>query len=196
MSDQSPDLGSGLVAQAKEGDEQALRDLVEGAYPRVRRWTLVLTGDPHDAEDLTQDVLVHMIRKLDSFQGNAQFSTWLYTITRNAATDRFRKRSRRKSFEAHNPSVFREIVPDSPEDPSLAAERSETRDLVRSFFLELPDRQREIFDLVELQDVPAVEVAERLGIEPVSVRAHLFKARKRIRERILQEYPDFRSQGT
>jgi RNA polymerase sigma-70 factor, ECF subfamily len=190
VSDRAPGFDADLVARAREGDEAALRSVVDQAYPLVRRWTLVLTGDPADADDLTQDVLVQMIRKLGSFHGDAQFTTWLYAVTRNAATDEFRKRARRRRIEDEDPGVFRDLIPDSAEDPSRAAERAETRELVRTFFVDLPDRQREIFDLVELQDVPAVEVAKRLGIEAVSVRAHLFKARKRMRERILAAYPN------
>ena len=58
--------------------------------------------------------------------------------------------------------------------PVVSRERVKSKalgHLVRTFFVDLPDRQREVFDLVELQDVPAVEVAERLGMEAVSVRA-------------------------
>ena len=58
------------------------------------------------------------------------------------------------------------------------------------FFEQLPGRQREIFDLVELQGLSGAEVSELLDIEAVSVRAHLFKARKRLRRLILQTSPE------
>ena len=63
-------------------------------------------------------------------------------------------------------------------------------DLVKAFFRELPLRQREAFDLVELQGLSSPEAAQRLGIEPVSVRANLFKARKALRARILEARPE------
>ena len=61
--------------------------------------------------------------------------------------------------------------------------------MVRTFFGELPPRQREVFDLADLQGLPSTEIAARLGIEPVSVRAHLFKARRALRARILEAHP-------
>lgn len=69
-------------------------------------------------------------------------------------------------------------------------EAHEIRALLDVFFLALPDRQRQVFDLVELQGYSAVAAARLMGIEPVSVRAHLFKARKRLRERILRDRPE------
>jgi len=185
-----PDFESGLARRAREGDQDSLRALVEQAYPLVRRWALIHVGNPVDADDLTQDVLVMMIRRLDSFQGDALFSTWLYAVTRNAAADRFRKEARRARI-AKDPGAYDLLLPSPADDPSKAPERAELRELLRTFFEELPQRQREVFDLVELQGLPAAEVAERLGLEPVSVRAHLFKARKKMRARILVFHPDF-----
>jgi RNA polymerase sigma factor (sigma-70 family) len=55
---------------------------------------------------------------------------------------------------------------------------------------ELSDRQREVFDLVDLQGIAAVEVGAMLGMEPVTVRSHLFRARRAIRKRILESHPE------
>ena len=184
-----PDVPGSVLERARRGDDDALEALVRAAYPAVRRWTLVQTGDAAEADDLTQDVLIRMIQKLDSFHGDAQFGTWLYSVTRNAATDRFRKQARRRRL-ATAPTAFEDLVPTGPEDPMKAVERREVSSLVRLFFAELPDRQREVFDLVELQGLSAAEASEMLGIEPVSVRANLFKARKRLRTRILEARPE------
>lgn len=66
MSDRTLDFPSGLVDGARQGDGRALRALTVRAYPVVHRWALVHTGDPMEADDLTQDVLVQMIRKMES----------------------------------------------------------------------------------------------------------------------------------
>lgn len=184
-----PEIPRDLVMRARQGDDDALKALVEAVYPSVRRWALVHTGEASDADDLTQDVLIRMIRRFDSFHGDARFGTWLYSMTRNAATDRFRKQHRRALLR-EDPRAYIDLVPAGPEDPSRSIERREIGSMLRTFFEELPRRQREIFDLVELQGVPATEVAELLGIEPVSVRANLFKARRRLRARILEIRPE------
>ncbi len=195
MSAPSPEIDASLVRRAQAGDQDALRSVVERAYPLVRRQALVHTGDPTDADDLTQDVLIQMIRKLDAFHGESRFTTWLYVITRNAAVDRHRNRHRRARL-ADEPAAYEALVPSEAEDPSRHAERAELRALLRAFFEELPERQREVFDLVELQGLPAREAAERMGLEPVSVRAHLFKARKRLRARILAEHPELGAEAS
>ena len=189
MSDHTLEFPSDLVDGARQGDEGALRALTERAYPVVHRWALVHTGDPTEADDLTQDVLIQMIQKMESFQADARFSTWLYAVTRNAASDRHRKRARRTRL-VEDPKAYLELVPEAANDPAKVAERQELGDMLHVFFEQLPERQREIFDLVELRGLSAAEVSELLGIEPVSVRAHLFKARKRLRRLILQTSPE------
>ncbi len=188
VSDHPPDITPDLVDRARKGHEEALKALIEGAYPLVRRWALVHTGEPADADDLTQDVLVQMLRKLDSFHVEARFTTWLYTVTRNAS-DRFRRRRRRERLTEER-ERYADLVTTAVDDVSRELEREELRGLLRAFFTDLPDRQREIFDLVELQGLATVEVAGMLGIEPVSVRAHLFKARRSLRARMFAQRPD------
>jgi len=186
---QAQEIDSRLVSKARSGDPEALRMLVSTAYPLVHRWALVRTGDPTEADDLTQDVLVQVIRKVGAYSGASKFTTWLYTVTRNAAADRFRK-DRRRRRATQDPRSLARITADPPPDPAQAADRSHLGEVVRTFFQELPPRQREVFDLGDLQGLTSVEIAERLGIAPVSVRANLFKARRTLRARILERHPE------
>ncbi len=182
------EFGPELVRRAQEGDRAALRTLVESAYPLVRRWSLVRLADEADADDLTQEVMIQVIRRLKSFRGESLFTTWLYQLTRNAAVDKSRasvRRSRARERMAAELPAYAAVAPEV--DESLR--RQEQHALLRPFFDELPERQRAVFDLVELQDRPTKEVAEMLGIEPVSVRANLFKARRTLRQKIMEAYP-------
>ncbi len=183
-------LSPDLVRRAREGDEEALRDLVTRAHPIVRRWALVRTGDPTEADDLAQDVLVQMIRRLASYQGTAAFGTWLYTVTRNAAEDRRRLGNRREKAR-RSAEALGALLPARTERPDEALDRERLASLLRAFFEELPPRQREVLDLSDLQGFTSPEIAGMLGIEPVSVRAHLFKARRTLRRRILKAHPYF-----
>ncbi len=72
----------------------------------------------------------------------------------------------------------------------MALVRRELAGLLETFMRELPHRQREVFDLIELQGVPAKEVAKLIGIRAASVRGSLFKARGTLRRRILAAWPD------
>ena len=187
MSDRALDIPGQLLARARD-DDSALSDLIDAAAPVVRRWAMVQTGDAADADDVTQEVLIRMIRNLDALPEPPRLAGWLYTVTRNAAADRFRSRSRQRTA-ADSEDIVASAVSDSA-DPASDAERNELGELLLSAFRELPNRQREVFDLVELQGVPATEAAEMLGIRATSVRGNLFKARRNLRRRILTVWPD------
>ena len=188
MSNRVLDIPGEVVARARDDDDAALRDLIDRATPLVRRWALVQTGDATEADDLTQEVLIRMIRNLDALPDPPRLSAWLYTVTRNAAADRFRKRARRREAVDSEPALG--MLADDAADPADDAERGELRLLLATLFQELPRRQREVFDLVELQGVPAVEAAGILGIRATSVRGNLFKARRNLRRRILASWPE------
>lgn len=189
MSGRTIVISERLVKEARRGDEAALRGLVEAVYPLVRRWALVQTCDAADADDVTQDVLVRMVRKLDTFQGDSRFESWLYAATRNAALDRHRRDQRARRI-TDDRGIRLRLLPTAAPDPARAAEQRELGGVLGAFFEDLPERQRQAFDLVELQGYTASGAAEVMGLEAVSVRAHLFKARRSLRARILSERPD------
>jgi len=82
------------------------------------------------------------------------------------------------------------VEADPAESPDEALDRERIRALVETFFEELPPRQRAVFDLADLQGFTSPEIAEMLDIAPVSVRAHLFKARRTLRKKILEGHPE------
>src|SRR5437870_8786647 len=79
--------------------EQVFRDYAPRVYNLARR----MLGNDADAEDVTQDVLLQVVRKLDTFRGDAQFATWLHRVTVNAALGHRRKRAQRDQREIHDP---------------------------------------------------------------------------------------------
>jgi RNA polymerase sigma-70 factor, ECF subfamily len=185
-------VSSELVTLAQGGDSRALRTLVERAHPLVRRWALVHTGDATDADDLTQDVLVHMIRRLNRYEGRSAFTTWLYAVTRNAAKDHLRARARRdrlgERFEAAGGGRGAAEASEH-RDPAAEARRSGLAAAALEAFRKLPTRQREAFDLAELQGLAAVEAGARLGIAASTVRVNLLRARRALRARLLEMDP-------
>lgn len=180
-----------LIRRASRGDDDAFAALVARLLPRLRRWALVRTGDADDADEVVQRTLIRLHRSLPSFQHRSRLSSWAYRILRNAATDLERERSARPGDEPLPP-------PDSPSTPAgssdplgqLHARRMAAA--VRAFFDALPPRQREVLELVDHQGLKPVEVARRLGMNPVTVRANLFKARRAVRERVLEQYPELK----
>jgi RNA polymerase sigma-70 factor (ECF subfamily) len=177
-----------LIRGAQAGEGAAFEGLVRHYYQQIYRWAVARTGDRDDAEDVTQETLVRLHRHLPSFDGRSRFSTWLYQVTRSAAADLHRKRARRERLALR---VKRQSsVAVDPRGDEVMKDEKRASDLVKTFLGELSERQREVFDLVDLQGFSTVEVSELLRMEPVTVRSHLFRARKAIRKKLLESYPE------
>jgi RNA polymerase sigma-70 factor (ECF subfamily) len=178
-----------LASLASSGDDAAFTTLVTRFQPAVFRWALIFARDPDEAEDITQEVFVRAYRQLGDYRSDGPLDAWLYRITRRAALELTRKGRRRARLvlsPAASPS--RDVY---TTDPGGRVDRERAATLIRELFAGLPSRQREIFDLVDLQGLSPTEAAERTGMKPVSVRANLFKARKAIRESLLASHPAY-----
>ncbi len=180
-----------LVRRAQAGDEAAFEHLVRRFYDRIYRWALVRTSDPDDAEDVTQQVLVNLHRGLLTFDGRAQFSTWLYRVVTNASSGFLRGRlrwGRLKERVAVQQSLLGGV--ETPEGIDCEAAETRAAALVGVFLEQLPRRQREVFDLVDLQGYEPVEVSRMLELRPVTVRTHLLRARRALRRKIIESHPE------
>ena len=182
-------LDAQLASLASSGDDSAFTTLVTRFQPAVFRWALMFAADPDEAEDITQEVFVRTYRELGQYRSDGPLDAWLYRITRRAATQMRRTRKRRGRL-ALSPAAqpLRDVY---TTDPGGRVDRERAASVIRELFADLPRRQREIFDLVDLQGFSPAEAAERTGMKPVSVRANLFKARKAIRESLLATHPSY-----
>ncbi len=176
-----------LIRRAQLGEPGAFDDLIRQNYRLIHRWALVKTGDADDAEDVTQRVLIQIFKKLGTFRGRSSFDSWLYRITSNAAGELHRRRGARERAVAK----WEEKQGKESAEPVVLGRiaGSEAAEVARAFFSELPERQREVFDLVELQGYTAAEVAEMLVMRASTVRVHLLRARRTLRARILEQHP-------
>ena len=177
-----------LVIRASSGDPEAFRLLVRRFQATIFRWALGTTGDRDDADDVTQQVLLKVYRHLGALREGGHLRTWLFRVTHNTALELHRTRGRRAAV------LDRELLLTPGErlaiEPVDSVDMDRTMTLVQFYFQQLPDRQRLIFDLVDLQGFTPTEIAEMLDMEPVTVRANLCKARRAIRTRILRDHPE------
>lgn len=173
-----------LVDGVRSGRPAAVERLVARVQDRVRDWAARFTDDGDAADDVTQEVLIGLERRVKQFHGTSRFSTWLFAVTRNVALSRRRLDHRRamlleKRYESLPASV--DAVDSDPDARQLAS-------LVLRYFDALPMKQRMIFEMVDLQGMTPAEVSRRLVMEQVTVRAHLFKARRTIRTKMLEHH--------
>lgn len=175
-----------LAERARGGEREALGGLADAVRPLVCRWALVMTGDPDDAEDVAQLVLMKMMASIGGFDGRSKVTSWLYRITRNASLDHQRRTRRAEQVAARVEQLGRAAA--SPiEDPLDEIEMKRTLRLIRTLLTELPATQREVFDLVDLQGLKPVEAAEVLEMNPSTLRVQLMRARRRMRAEMLAQ---------
>jgi RNA polymerase sigma-70 factor (ECF subfamily) len=178
------------VRAAQAGDAAALEKLARAVYPLVHRWARAYAGVADEAEDIAQDALLRVVRGLPTFRFDSRFTTWVYCITRRAAADTRRRNRRRLALLRRSGAYDRG-------GPAFTAELGgierrvdvgRATATVRCAFARLPARQREVFELADLQGVPLVEIADRLGLAAVTVRVHLLRARRALRDHVLREH--------
>ncbi len=176
-----------LVHQAAAGDEVAFARLATLVRPRMYRWALVQLLDADAAEDVTQRALIRLRNALPRFRGDSAPETWMFTIVRSATADWRRSERRRTEMQKRNQKL-QEAFPEhgAPLDTGLDDTASELMSAVTTHIGVLPARQREVFDLVDLQGHTSLEAAELLSITPTTVRVHLMRARRVIRAKLLQ----------
>jgi RNA polymerase sigma-70 factor (ECF subfamily) len=178
-----------MASLAAAGDDSAFTSLVTRYQPAVFRWALMFARDADEAEDITQETFVVMHRRLANYRSDGSLEAWLYRITRRAAAQLRRTRNRRGRLSLT--SAARPVRDVYTTDPGARVDRERVAQVIRELFTDLPLRQREIFDLVDLQGLSPEEAAERSGIKGVTARANLFKARRAIRARILATHPGY-----
>ncbi|HKC80097.1 MAG TPA: RNA polymerase sigma factor [Gemmatimonadaceae bacterium] len=178
-----------LASLAAAGDDSAFTTLVTRYQPAVFRWSLMFANDPDEAEDIAQEVFVRAHSRLSQYRSDGSLEAWFYAITRRAANQMRRKGKRRARLAlAPGARPAREVY---TTDPGGRVDRERAAALIHEMFSKLPPRQREIFDLIDLQGLTPAEVAERTGMKPASVRANLFKARSSIRATFLATHPSY-----
>jgi RNA polymerase sigma-70 factor, ECF subfamily len=157
------------IRAAAGGDVAAFESLVRAYQAPVFRFLRHIVGDPGLAEDLAQETFIRLYRRLGSFRFQSKFSTWLFQVARNAATDELRGRQRRARLV--------ELAP-HPGPPSAPDDRAE----LRAALAALPAALRDSLVLVEVFGFGYAEVAEVLGIPVGTVKSRVFHARLRLHD--------------
>jgi len=177
---------SELVVAAQDGSSDAFSVLVDRYYNKVYGLIYRISG-PTDAEDLTQDVFVRVLKALREFQfkGQASFRTWLYRIAVNTTINELRKRKRRRVREG--PSLdqtvetddgdFAREVADDADRPEDAVERTETRSNVWRALQALKPEYREALVLVDIEGLAYQEAAQILGCALGTLKSRVARAR-------------------
>ena len=164
-----------LVRRAQAGDSQAFGALV-GRYMRAAyAVSLSVTGRHDDAEDAAQEGLIVALERLDDCRAPDRFAGWLLTIVRNRARNLVRREVLRDTDAVPETAAARGRTPEK------AAEHAELQERLGTALRRLPEVQRKIVLLHDLEGWRHREIAEHLGMPSGTVRSHLHFARKSLR---------------
>ncbi len=188
-----------LVDRLRNGEERAVEDLVDRYGAWIHRVTRRLLDDPRDAEEVTQDVLLTVVRQIRAFKGEAALSSWIYRIAVNAALARLRARRARPevSLEPLLPVFDEEGRLAGPvtdwsgrlEDPALAAE---ARAATERALARLPAEYRAVVLLRDVEGLSNDEVARALGLTVAAAKSRLHRARLALRQALGDILPSTR----
>jgi len=172
-----------LLARAKAGDIDAFEQL-SGAYAdRLYMLLLRLLGDPDEAGEVAQEVMVRAWRGISRFQGRSSYFTWLYRIAVNEANRALAKRERQPATVPLGPGEL--DLPTSPaDDPARLAEARELRRALASALAMLPPPLRTAIVLRDVEGFSTQQAAEIAGIGQAAFKSRLHQARLQVRAAI------------
>jgi RNA polymerase sigma-70 factor (ECF subfamily) len=189
---QDPDraLVEALKSPDAEVRRQALSDLYDRHHQRVFHVAYRVLGHAVDAQDVMQEVFLHLADRLRSFRGDASLSSWVYRVTVNRAIDARRRRSRRPTpwgarsdddgDDAAGPGKVAAPVP----DPGETTEQAERDERVRGALDHLSPKLRAVVILRYFENLSYEELAEVLGVNMGTVKSRLNRAHAAL-ERLL-----------
>jgi len=185
-----------LISQVLKGDSSAIRQLVDHYQPQVLRTAKGYTGNTEDARDITQEVLIQVIRNLNKFSGKSSLSTWIYRITINRSLNFIRDNKKRKnpvSLSYQTDSKEKKVTLDLPDNHHAAGADARVISQDRSLIIHdalnsLPKIQQTAFTLLEYEDLSYKEIAEAMGMSVSSVESLLFRARKNLQKKLWNCY--------
>jgi RNA polymerase sigma-70 factor (ECF subfamily) len=186
------DRDAELLKALRRRDATAAERLVSTFGDRAYRLAIGITGNQQDAEEAVQDAFWSVIRKIDTFRGDAALGSWIYRITTNAAYQRCRSAARRRdeiSLDEILPS-FHEDTRDA--DPMVdwsraldaPAVQTELRSVLTSALEGLPDHYRAVTILHDVEGLSMAEVADCLNITVATAKARAHRARLLLRQRL------------
>jgi RNA polymerase sigma-70 factor (ECF subfamily) len=179
-----------LIALSKQGDRDAFNQLVDRYSTQIYNFALRMTNNAEDAQDIYQEAFIHAFRGIGRFRSDSAFSTWLYRIVRNVYLDEQKRRRSRpyvsleETIETEDGSIAREVEDDAP-SPEDIVQTNERRRAVQRAITQLPERQREILVLYDIQGCTYEEIARILEINVGTVKSRLNRARRGLRDRLL-----------
>jgi RNA polymerase sigma-70 factor, ECF subfamily len=192
--DAPPQGGRSLLAQARNGNPEAFGEMVSPYMPTLYRRARGVTGNAADAEDVSQETVLKAWSRLEQFAGKQDesiddFRAWISRIAANTSIDLLRQRRDSKiasldQRKGESDETLGSGIASEEHDPEERCARREMGRLLAKAIVQLPRDLRQACLLRDVLHYSTQEVASRLGISVVAVRLRLFRAHRRLREKL------------
>jgi RNA polymerase sigma-70 factor (ECF subfamily) len=186
-----------LVAPEPTGPPTTPEEVFRDYGPRVYNLARRMLNNDADAEDVTQDVLLQVVRKLGTFRGESAFPTWLHRITVNASLAHRRRASYRQEKTVTDPM---EAFMDNGKHlnpirswqlrPDEEAIDKETQQLLEQAIADLPENFRDVYVLADVESMPNSEIADILDLSVPAVKSRLHRARLMMRSSLAPHFEE------
>jgi RNA polymerase sigma-70 factor, ECF subfamily len=184
-----------LIAGLQAGDQAAVQELATRFGPRIQQLAMRHMKNREDAEEVTQDVLLKVHRKIDAFRGDAALSSWIYRITFNTAMSRLRQNRAGRMAEQERDRALalfesgeQPRTPREPADWSLMPDehvmRQQLRVALAAAVRELPEIYRAPVVLRDIEGLTTEEASSRLEVKDQTLKSRLHRGRLMLRERL------------
>jgi RNA polymerase sigma-70 factor, ECF subfamily len=177
-----------LVETIRRGDNDAFEQLVRRKTTKVYSLCYRIIGNAEDAKDISQLVFIKLWENLDKYDPHFAFDTWLYRMVTNVAIDFLRNKQSRENAVNSN---LRLVKTSSDAEQGVAVQRKEIENVFNAVATVLSPKQKTIFVMREMDDLPSSEIAKILGCRESTVRNHLFNARKLMQQQLRKRYPEY-----
>ena len=178
-----------LMLKVSTGDNAAFEQLVLRYQDRLVRFFFHLIHDPAVCEDLAQEAFLRVYRSRERYEPSARFSTWLFRIAHNLASNQKRGAARRREIPlgVHSSDDDFRLQEQVPADksammPTRQFDSSEIRDVVRNAVEELTEGQRTAVILHKFEEMSYEEIGNIMGLGTVAVKSLLSRARSKLKE--------------
>lgn len=178
-----------LMLKVTAGDHSAFEQLVVRYQDRLVGFFFHLVHDRTAAEDLAQEAFLRVFRSKDRYEPTARFSTWLFRIAHNLASNQKRGAARRREIQLASSSGDHDFRPEeqnlaekSALMPTRQLDSVELRTVVRNAIEELSERQRTAVVLHKFEEMSYEEIGDVMGLGPVAVKSLISRARGKLKE--------------
>jgi RNA polymerase sigma-70 factor (ECF subfamily) len=193
-------LEEALVRQFQGGDLEAYDKIAEIYQKKIYGLSFNLTRNQMDAQDVTQEVLLTLFRKIHTFQGKSAFSSWVYRITLNASYMKLRSKKKEPNVSidelmpSYNGAGFQqEKIQDWSENTESLLFTNETRDVINKAIELLPEKEKVVFLLRDVEGLSTEKAGEILDLTVPAVKSRLHRARLFLRKKLSSYFEEFSS---